>query len=142
VGHQHHDAPLVVGDGPHVCDVICRVVPPLIGSSVAPRVADCRDLRDSFRVEQGVQDRVIQWHVEYRVRALRQHLAKLLHPVLPRVVAPGVVDPEESTLLQITPQRSGFLRCDECPAELAHHHKRAFEELVFRRLNDDVIGIA
>jgi len=71
-----------------------------------------------------------------------QRLAKLRHPVVPRVAAPEVVDPQEAALVEIEAQRLGVLIADERATHLRRHHERAVEELGIGEANQQMVRLA
>ncbi len=70
--------------------------------------ADTRHLRHIVEVEHDVEDFVVQWYVDHRIRVRRQYLADFVRPVLPGPVSPEIVDEQEAPALQVGAQSLTF----------------------------------
>src|SRR5262245_15187570 len=95
------------------------------GAEVKP---DVRNLWYGSDLELRSKQRVVSWQIEDRKFIRRQRLSNLRHPVIPRVAAPEIIDPQEPALFEIEPHGFRILVGNQCASDLGPHHERTIED--------------
>ena len=72
-----------------------------------------------------MEQRMIDRQIDDRKRVRRQHLADLVFPHLPGILAPEVVGPEKPAAEEVIAQMRGFVLVKVGVPHLGHHDERA-----------------
>ena len=75
-----------------------------------------------------LEDRIADRHIFDRILGRRHRLRQLARPLLPRGVAPEVVDPDKAALLEVLPETRGLLLGELNRADVRRHHVRTAEQ--------------
>src|SRR5262245_8573755 len=104
--------------------------------------ADVWNLRYGRDLELRSEQWVLRWEVEDRKFIRRQRLSDLRDPVIPRVAAPEIINPQKPTLFEVEAHGFRIFVGNKGAPNLGRHHERTIEYFRIGEADEQMIRFA